>query len=69
VIRNDAIVGRVTSAVLSPSLDRIVGLAYVAPDQAEPGSSFDIRIGGGRIIQGRVVKLPHYDPDGKRQEM
>ena len=69
VIRNGTIVGRVTSAVNSPSVDKIVGLAYVAPDQAEPGTSFDIRIGGGRIIQGTVVKLPHFDPDGKRQEM
>jgi sarcosine oxidase subunit alpha len=69
VIRGDAIVGRVTSAVMSPTVDKIVGLAYVAPDQAEPGKQFDIRIGGGRIVQGTVVPLPHYDPDGKRQEM
>jgi len=69
VIRDGTITGRVTSAVHSPTVDKIVGLAYVAPDQSEPGTSFDIRIGGGRIIQGRVVKLPHFDPDGKRQEM
>jgi sarcosine oxidase subunit alpha len=59
----------VTSAVMSPTLDKIIGLAYVAPDQSEPGQNFDIRIGGGRMIQGTVVRLPHYDPDGKRQEM
>jgi sarcosine oxidase subunit alpha len=69
VIRGQEIVGRVTSAVISPSLGRVVGLAYVAPDQAEPDKSFDIKVAGGRMVQGRVVKLPFYDPDGKRQEM
>jgi len=69
VVRGQEILGRVTSAVISPSLGRAVGLAYVAPDQAEPGKTFDIKVDGGRIVQGRVVKLPFYDPDGKRQEM
>jgi sarcosine oxidase subunit alpha len=69
VVRGDHLTGRVTSAVMSPTLDKIIGLAYVAPDQSEPGQNFDIRIGGGRMIQGTVVRLPHYDPDGKRQEM
>jgi sarcosine oxidase subunit alpha len=69
VIRGADIVGRVTSAVRSPSLGKIVGLAYVAPDQAEPGKSFDIRVDGGRMIQGKVVPIPFYDPENKRQEM
>jgi len=69
VVRGGEIVGRVTSAVRSPSLDRTIGLAYVAPDQAEPGKSFDIKIGGGRIVQGKVVPIPFYDPENKRQEM
>ncbi|MEX2298528.1 MAG: glycine cleavage T C-terminal barrel domain-containing protein, partial [Dongiaceae bacterium] len=69
VVRGDQLTGRVTSAVMSPTVDKIIGLAYVAPDQSEPGQTFDIRIDGGRMIQGTVVRLPHYDPDGKRQEM
>ncbi|MDZ4734845.1 MAG: glycine cleavage T C-terminal barrel domain-containing protein [Rhodospirillaceae bacterium] len=69
VVRGGQLTGRVTSAVMSPTVDRIIGLAYVAPDQSEPGQTFDIRIDGGRMIQGTVVRLPHYDPDGKRQEM
>ena len=68
-VRNGAIVGRVTSAVRSPALDRVIGLAYVAPDQATPGTSFDIKIAGGRLLQARVVKLPFFDPDNTRQEM
>jgi sarcosine oxidase, subunit alpha len=69
VVRGPEIVGRVTSAVISPSLGRVVGLAYVAPDQAEPGKTFDIKVAGGRVVQGRVVKIPFYDPENKRQEM
>ena len=68
-IRGKEITGRVTSAVRSPALGRTIGLAYVAPDQAAHGSTFDIRIGGGRMIQGRVVPIPFYDPENKRQEM
>ena len=68
-IRGDAIIGRVTSAVRSPALGRTIGLAYVAADQSAPGKTFDIRIEGGRIIQARVVSIPFYDPENKRQAM
>src|ERR1700690_1129958 len=68
-IRGKEITGRVASAVRSPALGRTIGLAYVAPDQATKGSTFDIRIDGGRLIQGRVVPIPFYDPENKRQEM
>ena len=69
VVRGPEILGRVTSAVISPSLGRVVGLAYVAPDQAEPGKNFDIKVAGGRLIQARVVPIPFFDPENKRQEM
>ena len=68
-MRGPNITGRVTSAVRSPALERIVGLAYVAIDQSELGSVFDIKVAGGRLIQGRVVPIPFYDPENKRQEM
>ena len=69
VIRDGAIAGRVTSCVLSPTLERVVGLAYVAPDQAEPGAEFTIKVEGGRLVRARVEKPPFYDPAGARQEM
>ncbi len=68
VVRGPDIVGRVTSAVRSPALERIIGLAFVAPDQAAPGTSFDIKVAGGRLVQGRVIPIPFYDPENKRQE-
>ena len=69
VIRGGTITGRVTSIVRSPTLGKVIGLAYVAPDQAEPGSTFDIKTDTGQMRRATVVKLPFYDPDGARQEM
>jgi sarcosine oxidase subunit alpha len=69
VLKGEEIVGRVTSAVKSPSLGKVVGLAYVHADDAAPGTSFEIKIDGGRRITGIVTKYPFYDPDNKRQEM
>lgn len=68
VIKDGAIVGRVTSVANSPTLGKTVGLAFVAPDQAEPGSPFAIKV-DGRMIEAVVVPIPFYDPDNKRQEM
>ena len=61
--------GRVTSAVRSPTLDATVGLAYVALSQSTPDSQFEIKVGGGRMIRGRGISYPFYDPDNKRQAM
>jgi sarcosine oxidase subunit alpha len=69
VIRAGAITGRVTSAVRSPTLDKVIGLAYVAPDQAEIGQRFTIRIERGELVEAEVVRVPFYDPDNRRQEL
>ena len=69
VLKGEDIVGRVTSAVKSPSLGKVVGLAYVHADDANPGSEFTIKADGGRRLTGIVTKYPFYDPDNKRQEM
>ncbi len=69
VIRGSEIVGRVTSAARSEAVGTIIGLAYVAPDQAEPGQRFDIKVADGRLIEAEVVPTPFYDPENKRQEL
>ncbi len=69
VVRDGEIIGRVTSCGRSPARERVIGLAYVAPDQAEIGARFEIKIDGGRMVEAEVAPLPFYDPDGKRQEM
>ena len=81
VIRDGEIVGRVTSCAFSPTLGKAIGLAYVAPDQASPGTSFQVRVDSGQMagnkvkialdsyVTCKVVKLPFYDPAGARQEL
>ncbi|MFA5949700.1 MAG: 2Fe-2S iron-sulfur cluster-binding protein [Hyphomicrobium sp.] len=69
VIGNGAIEGRVTSAVRSPTLGKVVGLAYVPLAYAEPGKRFKIRVEAGHMIEAEVVPTPFYDPENKRQEI
>ena len=69
VIRDGDIAGRVTSVTRSPTLGKVVGLAYLPPDLAEPGKRFEIRVDGGRMVAAETVAVPFYDPENKRQEM
>ena len=69
VVRDGEITGRVTSCGRSPALEKVIGLAYVAPDQAAIGARFEIKVDGGDMVEAEVAPLPFYDPDGKRQEM
>jgi len=52
-------VGVVTSACLSPTLDRPIAMAYVERDYAEPGAALTIDA-GGREIPAAVTPLPFY---------
>jgi sarcosine oxidase subunit alpha len=69
VIKDGTITGRVTSAVRSPTLGKVIGLAYVAPDQAEIGQRVQIRIERGEMVEAQVVPVPFYDPANRRQEL
>lgn len=68
VIRNGDIVGRITSVTRSASCNAIVGLAYVAPEQAEPGQPITIRRSDGGYVQATICETPFYDPEGLRQK-
>jgi sarcosine oxidase subunit alpha len=69
VIRDDSIVGRVTSVARSVALDEVIGLAYVAPEQAEPGTDIQIKVANGRHVIAETVRIPFYDPDNLRQAL
>jgi len=68
VLRDGTMAGFVTSVARSPVLNRIVGLAYTARDESQPGDPVRIHLDDGRDIVGEVVPLPFYDPDNARQE-
>lgn len=69
VLSGDDISGNITSCEYSPTVDSIVGLAFVSIDQCEVGSKFEVRTDNNVMVNARVVKLPFYDADGKRQEL
>jgi len=56
-------VGIVTSGAPSPTLDRAIGLAFVPPEHAEPGSRIDVVI-RSRPIEARVVETPFVKASG-----
>jgi sarcosine oxidase subunit alpha len=65
VVERGAPVGRVTSVRHSPTLGRIIGLAWVPAARATPGRRFTIRH-AGRDAPAIVAPLPFYDSDGER---
>jgi sarcosine oxidase subunit alpha len=68
VIHNGNIAGRITSIAWSPSLQRHVGLAFVAPDLAEHGTTLNFRLSGGDMVTGKVMPTPFYDPENLKQK-
>lgn len=58
VIDGGQIKGRVTSIAFSRSVNRFIGFAYVAPEQAHAGNEFQIRTDSGALVKATVVKPP-----------
>lgn len=69
VLRDGVPVGHVTSFAFSPSLGQWIGLAYAAPQDAQPGTSLRLRSFQGRSVAAAVVALPFFDPQNARQEL
>jgi len=51
--------GTVTSGSFGPTVEKSIGLGFVPPAQAAPGSPIAVEI-RGRAVPGTVVKLPFY---------
>ncbi|HKJ88406.1 MAG TPA: glycine cleavage T C-terminal barrel domain-containing protein, partial [Gammaproteobacteria bacterium] len=69
VLDGDDITGRVTSIAHSPTLGKPIGLCYLAPHQAEPGTTVDIKLGDGTRAKATVESIPFYDPKNTRQKV
>ena len=63
ITRGSQEVGTVTSGGPSPTLGKSIGLAYVPPDLAEPGTPLDVQI-RGRATAVRVVETPFVKAAG-----
>ena len=58
VIENGEIVGRITSIALSPTLNQVIGLAYVKTYFAKEGTVIEIKKDDGQLVSARVVNTP-----------
>ncbi len=59
LLRQVNAIGRVTSGTFLPEQGRGIGLGYVTPEAAAPGTEIFVEI-HGRQVPARVVKLPFY---------
>ena len=54
-------VGRVTSIVWSPRLEKNIGYVWVPIELSAPGNVLDVAASGG-MVEGRTAALPFHDP-------
>ncbi len=68
IIEAGEVVGHVTSAGYSPTLEKTVGLAFARPGVV-PGDQMLIKLENGELVPVTVAQAPFYDPDNERQKM
>ncbi len=59
ILKDGTKIGTITSGTLSPSVDRGIGMGYIAPEYAEPGTTLQVDV-RGRERDAEVVPLPFY---------
>ncbi|WP_290428750.1 2Fe-2S iron-sulfur cluster-binding protein [Defluviimonas salinarum] len=69
VLRGGEPVGHVTSVAHSPTLGRVIALAYTHVEDAAPGTEVTIRARSGKLVTGRVAGHAFVDPENRRQEI
>lgn len=65
ILKDGLIVGRVTSGTMSPSLKKPIGLGYVRPELADPGTELDVEI-RGEAVKAIVHKSRFYPSKVRR---
>jgi aminomethyltransferase len=65
ILRAGVRVGEVTSGTFGPTVQKAIAMGYVRPEHAAPGTELDIDV-RGRVEAARVVKLPFYRRQSKR---
>jgi len=60
VVKDGNEIGWITSGTKSPTLDKVIAMAYVPKALAEPGTEVEIKLQRGKILKAEIVKLPFY---------
>jgi aminomethyltransferase len=61
VLKNDVIIGEITSGTLSPTLEKAIALAYVPTEYSKMGQEILVEI-RGKTYPGKIIKKPFYRP-------
>jgi aminomethyltransferase len=59
LLRDGQPIGTLTSGTMSPTLGRPIGLGYVSPEHAAPGTALAVEI-RGKPVAAEIVPLPFY---------
>ncbi|MCI0519834.1 MAG: glycine cleavage system aminomethyltransferase GcvT [Chloroflexi bacterium] len=62
---SDNVVGKVTSGMFAPTLDRYLGMAYLPREFSARGTEIEVII-RGKPVKARIVKRPFYVPAYRR---
>ena len=64
IIKDNKIIGKVTSAVYSPRLKKNIALAIISIGESKIGNIIDVKTSGS-VIKGTIVEKPFFDPKKK----
>jgi glycine cleavage system aminomethyltransferase T len=64
ILKDNKQVGKVTSAVYSPRLEKNIALAMINIEYSEIGTELDVKI-GDKNFRSNIVEKPFYDPKKK----
>ena len=64
IIKDNKIIGKVTSAVYSPRLKKNIALAFISIGESKIGNIIDVKTSSS-VIKGTIVEKPFFDPKKK----
>ena len=64
IMKNNKIVGKVTSAVYSPRLKKNIALAMISIEESKVGNIVDVEV-MNKTVKSTIVEKPFYDPKKK----
>ena len=64
IIKDNKIIGKVTSAVYSPRLKKNIALAIISIGESKTGNIIDVKTSDS-VIKGTIVEKPFFDPKKK----